>query len=60
MHLVNARYMMTTRTGKIHCSACGSDVEISSRTYGGLPRLVCTMQTCVNSEIAWDMEDSND
>ena len=48
------------RTGKIHCSACGSDVGISSRTYGGLPRLVCTMQTCVNSEIAWDMEDIND
>lgn len=51
---------MTTRSGKLKCAACGSDVTISSRTYGGLQRWVCSVQTCINSEIALDPEDSND
>ena len=47
---------MTTKTGNLKCSMCGSDVVVSSRLYGGMLRWICTMQTCANSEIAWDME----
>lgn len=51
---------MTTKTGNLKCSICGSDVVISSRPYGGMLRWVCILQTCVNSEIALDLEDNND
>lgn len=51
---------MSVKSGKLKCAICGSDVAISSRAYGGLPRWVCIVQTCTNSEIALDLEDSND
>ena len=51
---------MTTKSGRLKCAACGSDIEISSRTYGGLQRWVCVVPTCINSEIALDLEDTND
>lgn len=51
---------MTTKTGKLRCAKCGSDVVISSRPYGGLHRWVCSTPICINSEIAFDLEDTND
>jgi hypothetical protein len=33
---------------------------ISSRAYGGLPRWVCVVSICINSEIALDLDESND
>ena len=51
---------MTTKTGKLKCANCGSDVQISSKPYGQLHRFVCSELTCVNSELAFDLEDNND
>ena len=51
---------MTTRSGKLKCAACGSDVMVSSRAYSGMPRWVCVVPICINSEIAWDLDESND
>lgn len=51
---------MTTRSGRLKCAACGSYVEISSRTYGGLQRWVCSTPICINSELALDLEETND
>lgn len=50
---------MTVRSGKLKCAACGSEVLVSSRAYGGLRRWVCIVQTCINSEIALDLEESS-
>jgi transposase-like protein len=47
------------KSGKLKCGICGSDVTISSKTYGGMQRFVCTTLTCVNSEFDWDLEDTN-
>jgi hypothetical protein len=51
---------MSVRSGKLKCGVCGSDVQISTYLYGGMQRWVCTDQTCTNSEIALDMENTND
>lgn len=47
---------MSKKTGKLSCMLCGSNLIVSSRSYGGMQRFVCVVQTCANSEIAWDME----
>jgi|APGre2960657404_1045060.scaffolds.fasta_scaffold40273_3 hypothetical protein len=51
---------MSIRSGKLKCAACGSDVMVSSRAYSGMPRFVCVVPICINSEIAWDLDESND
>jgi len=51
---------MTVKTGRLKCAACGSDVMVSSRVYSGMPRWVCVVPICINSEIAWDLDESND
>lgn len=51
---------MSKRSGKLKCAACGSDVLVSSRAYNGMPRWVCAVPICINSEIAWDLDESND
>lgn len=48
------------RSGKLKCGVCTSDVKISTGIYGGMQRWVCTDPTCTNSEIALDLENTND